>query len=205
MSSRVRVRRKGGEVPSIAWLAAGAPAVTAPPPQREAEPLAQAPPEALQAAFREGEAAGRAAAQSQIRPLVERVAHTIEELAAVRPRLREQAERDVVRLAVAIARRIVRRELTIDPQAVAGLVKAAIEQLAAAERIRVRVHPDDAAAVRNSLAQAGRAESIEVTGDAALERGSAIFETEGGTLDASAETQAAEIERGLTDRLRGNT
>jgi flagellar assembly protein FliH len=157
-----------------------------------------------EAAFREGEAAGRIAAQNQIRPLVERLAHTIEELAALRPRLREQAERDVVRLAVAIARRVVRRELAIDPQAITGLVKAAIEQLAAEERIRVRIHPEDAAAVRSSLAQAGRADSVEVTGDAGLERGSVIFETERGNLDASAETQLAEIERGLTDRLRGN-
>ena len=47
-----------------------------------------------------------------------------------------------MRLAVAIARRVVRRELTIDPQAITGLVKAALEQLSAGERIRVRVHPE---------------------------------------------------------------
>lgn len=161
-------------------------------------------PDARQAAFLEGEAAGRSAAQNEMRPLLERYVRTIEELAGLRPRLREQAEREVVRLAVAIARRVVRRELTIDPKAVAGLAKAALEQLADEERIRVRVHPADEAAVRRLLAQAGRADSIEVSGDAALERGSAVFETARGNLDASAETQLAEIERGLTDRLRGN-
>jgi flagellar assembly protein FliH len=109
---------------------------------------------------------------------------------------------ELIRLAVAIARRVVRRELTLDPDAIAGLVKAALEQLAVHEVIRVRVHPEHEADVRTCLAGAGRAGDVEVTGDAALERGSAVFETVRGSLDASAETQLAEIERGLTDRLR---
>ena len=158
--------------------------------------------QAHDAGFREGEAAGRAQAQAALGPVMERMAQSIEELARLRPRLREQAEADLVRLAVAIARRVVRRELTVDPDAITGLVKAALEQLAAHEGVRVHVHPEHEAAVRACLAATGSAADIEVTGDAALERGSAVFETARGSLDASAETQLAEIERGLTDRLR---
>ena len=134
--------------------------------------------------------------------VLERLAHSIDELASLRPRLREQAEAGLIRLAVAIARRVVRRELTVDPDAITGLVKAALEQLAAHEGVRVRVHPEHEGTVRACLAGAGGAADIEVIGDQALERGSAVFETARGTLDASAETQLAEIERGLTDRLR---
>ena len=212
MSSRVVVRKSADEARPVAWPVVGEwrqadrmagraqPGADTP----EVAPGAESLREARQAAFGEGEAAGRMAAQDEMRPLVERFARTIDELAALRPRLREQAERDLVRLAVAIARRVVRRELTIDPQAITGLVKAALEQLAAGERVRVRVHPEDEAAVRSCLVAAGRAPSVEVSGDAALERGSAILESERGNLDASAETQLAEIERGLTDRFRGN-
>ena len=158
--------------------------------------------QARDAGFREGEAAGRVQAQAAVGPVLERLTRSIEELAALRPRLREQAESELVRRAVAIARRVVRRELTLDPDAIAGLVKAALAQLAVHEVIRVRVHPDHEAAVRTCLSGAGRAADVEVTGDAALDRGSAVFETVRGSLDASAETQLAEIERGLTDRLR---
>lgn len=211
MSSRVVVRKSAGEARPIArpalgeWHDANRTGARAQPAAPEgAAPGAESLEDARQAGFREGEAAGHAAAQNELRPLVERFARTIDELAAMRPRLREQAEGDLVRLAVAIARRVVRRELTIDPQAITGLVKAALEQLSAGERIRVRVHPEDEAAVRSCLAAVGRAASVEVSGDATLERGSAILETERGNLDASAETQLAEIERGLTDRFRGN-
>jgi len=210
MSSKVVVHQGTAEARPIAWPDAGERRGTDRTAAR-AQPVVDAPEggadivrDARQAGFREGEAAGRTAAQNEIRPLVERLAHTIDELAALRPRLREQAERDLVRLAVAIARRVVRRELTIDPQAITGLVKAALEQLSAGERIRVRVHPEDEATVRSCLVAAGRSASVEVAGDAELERGSAILETERGNLDASAETQLAEIERGLTDRFRGN-
>jgi flagellar assembly protein FliH len=158
--------------------------------------------QARDAGFREGEAAGRAQAQAALHPVLESLARTIQELAALRPRLREQAEGDLIRLAVAIARRIVRRELTVDPEAIAGLVKAALEQLAAHEGVRVRVHPEHEAAVRACLAATAGAADIVVVGDAALARGSAVFDTARGSLDASAETQLAEIERGLTDRLR---
>ena len=171
------------------------------PPDEGSHSQERALAETRETAFREGEAAGRAQAQAEMRPMLEQLARTGKELAALRPRLREQAEEDLVRLAVAIARRVVRRELTVDPQTITGLVKAALEQLAAGETARLRVHPAHEAIVRTFLADGGRA-AISVSSDAALAPGGAIFETARGNLDASAETQLAEIERGLTDRFR---
>lgn len=166
--------------------------------------------EAHQAGYREGLAAGReeaqagarAEAQTETRPAMERLARTLEELAALKPRLREEAESDLVRLAVAIARRIVRRELTIDPQAIEGLIRVALRELEGREVSRVRVHPEHAQLVRGLVAGAGRENAIEVVGDPSMERGGAVFETARGNLDASVDSQLAEIERGLTDRFR---
>jgi flagellar biosynthesis/type III secretory pathway protein FliH len=42
---------------------------------------------------------------------------------------------------------------------------------------------------------------MQVQTDPALDRGTAIFETSRGNLDASVEIQLREIEKGLTDRL----
>jgi len=126
---------------------------------------------------------------------------TIEELAAIKPRLRGEAESDVVRLAVAIARRVLRRELTVDPSAIEGLVKAALEQLDTREITRVRVHPDHEAALRRCLEKVVVDRTIELAADGTLERGAVLFETARGNLDASVETQLREIERGLADRF----
>ena len=65
--------------------------------------------EAHAAGFREGEAAARNQAASEVRMLVERLSRSIEELARMRDRLRREAEADLVKLSLAIARRILRR------------------------------------------------------------------------------------------------
>jgi flagellar assembly protein FliH len=154
------------------------------------------------AALREGEAAGRSRAMAELQPVLERLAATIADLAAFRPRLRREAEADMLQLAIAIARRVLRRELSIDPEALHGLVLAALERLEIQELARVRVHPSQAAAIAALLRQGGGGSAVEVAPDPALDRGAAVFETSRGSLDASIETQMQEIERGLADCLR---
>ena len=55
--------------------------------------------------------------------------------------------------------------------------------------------------MRSCLQQIGRGPSIEVISDPVQLPGSAVFEVVSGALDASVDTQLAEIERGLTDQL----
>src|SRR5689334_6861646 len=66
---------------------------------------------AHESGLREGEAAATAQAESEIRPALERLAQSIAQIDEYRSRLHRQAEVDAVRLSVAIARRVLRREL----------------------------------------------------------------------------------------------
>jgi len=152
--------------------------------------------------LREGEAAGRSRAAAELQPVLERLAHAIAELASLRARLRSDAESDMVKLALAIARRVLRRELAIDPEALHGLVLAALEKLQAQEICRVKVHPSHAAAVAACLQKTVVGPAVDIVPDPSREPGTLIFETARGNLDASVETQLQEIERGLADRLR---
>jgi len=163
---------------------------------------AQAEPgteEAYQRGLREGEAAARGVLQ----PVLERLAHSIDLVAGLRARVRKEAEADLVKLSVAIARRILHRELSVDPEAILGLMKVALEKLQAQEIHRVRVHPDLEAVVRAALERFAAGRSVQVVSDRGREPGAVVFETERGNLDASVETQLQEIGRGLADRLRG--
>src|SRR2546430_16517538 len=85
--------------------------------------------EAHAAGVREGEADGRRLGAAELEPLVGRLCATIEELAGMRARLRHEAEADLVKLAIAIARRVLRRELSVDPDALNGLVFSALDKL----------------------------------------------------------------------------
>ncbi len=155
---------------------------------------------AYQKGFREGETQGRAQASSALQPLLNRMTKTVNELCDLRPRLRQNAEGDVVQLAVAIAKRVLHRELSIDPSAMQALVQVALGKLDRQEVYRVIVHSSQAAAIRSALGS--RSNQVEVVADASREPGTLVFETNRGKLDASIQAQMEEIERGLTDRVR---
>lgn len=158
--------------------------------------------EAYQRGLKEGEAAGREQAAVQVRPMLERLARTIDEIAGAKPRLRHEAEEDVVKLALAIARRVLYRELTADPAALLGLVRAALDKLDSRGIQRLRVNPQDAPILEQHFRNMGLPYKIDVLADPSLERGAAVFETSQGSLDASVETQLNEIERGFADLVR---
>jgi flagellar assembly protein FliH len=157
---------------------------------------------AYQRGFTEGKAAGRQEMTPQIEAMNHKLARTIEELTGLRQRFRHEAEEDVVALALATARRILHRELTVEPEALLGLIKAALEKIELREVHRVRVSREDAPMVGQCLEKMGLPHRVEVIADPSLERGSAILDSSRGTLDASIETQLAEIERGFADLMR---
>lgn len=126
----------------------------------------------------------------------------MEDLAGQRRRLRIEAEQDAVKLALAIARRILHRELAVDPAAILGVVKAAFAKLDARETHRLRVSPADAALLEQYRAELDLPAAVEIAADQSLRAGSAIFETSRGELDAAIDTQLGEIERGLADVVR---
>ncbi len=157
---------------------------------------------ACQQAFQEGQASARREAAEQVEAMNLRVARTIEELSGLRQRTRHEAEEDVVALAMAVARRILHRELTVAPEALLGLVKAALEKIEVREVHRVRVSREDAPMIQQYLEKMGLPQRVEVIADPGLERGAAILDSSRGALDASVETQLAEIERGFADLVR---
>ncbi|HUI53646.1 MAG TPA: FliH/SctL family protein [Bryobacteraceae bacterium] len=154
------------------------------------------------AGVREGETAGRNRASAELQPVIDRLGHAIQDLANLRARLRHEAEADLVQLALAIARRVLRREMAIDPDALHGLILAALEKLQGQEIARVKVHPSHAGLLKSCVQQLVSGSPVEVVADPSRPPGTVIFETARGNLDASVDAQLQEIERGLADRLR---
>jgi len=156
--------------------------------------------QARQEGHREGEAAGRLQAAAALQPVLESAARSIEEIARLRPQLMREAAAELVELSLGIARRILHREISVDSGALEGLVGGALEKLASQEIGRIRVHPELEPGIRRALERKGRG-GLQLIADGTLERGSMLVETARGMLDASLETQLAEIGRGLADRM----
>lgn len=213
MPSKLLTGEAASSAPCIEWTAAvrighaplavplyGSPAVPGSEPVPEARlwEAERNANDAYQRGFQEGQAAGAKAAQD-MQACGEQLARAVEAIGSYRARIRSEAEHDLVKLSLAIARRLVHRELQVDPDALLGLVKAALERTGAGEIHRVRLSPAHAGIVRRHLERSGR--GIEVVDDPALDPGAAIVETSRGQIDAGLETQLSEIERGFTDLL----
>lgn len=212
MSSRIIRPEAGLEAAPIVWRASGV-SITQ---TREAgkslmaeSRVAEIQQEAegrSKAAYQQGLAAGETAAQQRAQQKLDPVLHALNtmigELSSLKKRVRAEAEDEAVKLAIAIARRVLYRELSTDPEAILGLVKAAFGKLSARETQRLRVSPSDAAVIQEHRAKLQIPPGLEIASDGSLTPGSAIFETSRGDLDASVDTQLAEIDRGLTDALK---
>lgn len=152
-------------------------------------------------AFEAGRQAAENAARQESQAHYERLSRSIEELAACGLRYRQETEREVVQLSLEIAKRILRRELTVDPEAILGLLRAGLESVSLREVLEVRIHPSHVDAVRGALQRMGAPAGISIVGDPHLEPGAVSVETRRGGFDASAETQLEEIQRGFADLM----
>ncbi|MCC7235285.1 MAG: hypothetical protein IT163_08275 [Bryobacterales bacterium] len=158
--------------------------------------------QARQTGHREGEAAAAGRAAVEVEAIAARGARAIEQLTAERRQMRRQLEEDLVHLAVAVARRILHRELSVDPEALGGIVRAVLDRMDAREVHRLRLHPADAPFIEKRLSEWQIPAGMSIECDASLERGAILLETARGSVDASIETQLHEIDRGFTDLVR---
>ncbi|HEX4065882.1 MAG TPA: FliH/SctL family protein [Acidobacteriaceae bacterium] len=122
----------------------------------------------------------------------------LEALRNVREEFLARVEHEVVRLALAIAERILQREAEMDPLLLSGVVRVALRRLAESTAVRLRVP----AAERELWAEMlrlmpGLPLQPEVVADGALAIMEAVLEADIGSVDLGVRAQMGEIERGF--------
>jgi flagellar assembly protein FliH len=109
-----------------------------------------------------------------------------------------QVESELTRLALTVAKHLVRRELKIDPAQVIGIIRATVALLPLASRnIRVHLHPEDAAIVREKLAQPSGDQQWQISEDPLMARGGCRVTADNSSIDARFETAVATTLSGL--------
>lgn len=118
-----------------------------------------------------------------------------------------EVERDVLRLSVRIAEKIIGREIRDDPGTLADIVATALRHARQHQTLVVRVNPADLPIVeaRSEQFDAGRhARFIDFVPDPHVASGGCVIESEAGTVDATLETQLRVLERALLARTGGS-
>lgn len=150
----------------------------------------------------EREAQAPAAAQESERRR-RQAAALVDEFHRERERYLHAVEQEVVRLALAVAARILRREAQMDPLLLTGAVRVALGQLAGASEIRLRVPAKEAELWKETIALVPNlAVKPLVVADDNLRLGDCSVESKVGTVDLGIRAQLGEIERGFFDRAK---
>jgi flagellar assembly protein FliH len=156
--------------------------------------LADLQAEAYREAFEQGLAEGREAGRAQVGAQIERLAGMFYDLAKPFEALDEQVEHELLSLALALARHIVRRELKTDPTQIIGIIREAIAALpVAAREVRVHLHPEDAVVVREHLAPTESERAWALIEDPVMARGGCQVTTQTSRIDMRLETRLGAI------------
>jgi flagellar assembly protein FliH len=146
-----------------------------------------------------GRAAGFAAAQNDIDIRVrslESITRALENALVTLSRPLAQADEivheQIVRLSMAIARQIIRRELKTEPSQIIGIVRETVALLPASTRgVRVILHPADAELIREKLTAPRDDQAWVIAEDPMLARGDCRVVSEFAQIDARSESRLA--------------
>ena len=176
MSSRARRVSPGSAVSAFPW--GGQPAepsrVVDNPVEHHAAHdahLAALEREAFGKGFAQGERAGAETAGQRGEAMLHRLTQTLDELTTVRADMIRQTEGQMVQLALGIARRIVQREVSLDPDLLLAMARVALERLGDTARVTVKLHPEDYAAAGAARVSEMTSSNVTVEADARLSRG----------------------------------
>ncbi len=146
--------------------------------------------QARQEGFQQGLQEGRDAGLKELRVQIQVLEKMLGSLDKPLEQLDETVEQQLVQLAMLVARQLVRRELKAEPEQVIGVVREALAALpVAARNVRLALHPDDAALIRNAMSVGEGRQQLQLVEDPVQTRGGCRVLTETSQIDASVEAR----------------
>jgi flagellar assembly protein FliH len=174
--------------------------------------------EAYAAGFEEGLRSGREeaaaeyseklAAAEQVRREAEEESARLLELAEEERRARiMESEGEILKLAVEIAEKIITGKIDESPEAWMQMVRKAVERVAGAKEVVVRVAPEDEEFVVLRLGTVkevlSEAPPVQVVADSSLKKGDFVLQTDLGQVDGRLKEQLNKIAQALQEEAMG--
>ena len=162
----------------------------------------------VEEAYNKGLAQGRAEAAAAHKDKVEQAVAALNAGAEALVRVRRQdigrMESETVRLALAVARKIIGREIE-ERGLIVQVVKSAMSKVVDPRGLTMKINPQDLDAVnsfkREWLVDDDAGATLDVEADESIQRGGCIIETRLGDVDARLDQQLRIIEELLTQQL----
>lgn len=154
--------------------------------------------------YRRGRNEARDAFAARAEELTAQARQVVQELAAARAELLHQARCDLLQFALELAERIVGRIAATDIAAARANLQKVLELAGSAGRVSVKVHPSQLDRLREDLPELvealGFTGQVVLAGDGRISPGGVKLLTAQGQIDATVETQLANVAEALLGR-----
>ncbi len=169
---------------------------TSPPPQEGEDPQ-RANDLSYQKGFAEGKREGLRLGRKEVAPLISQLKNTSQAILQTREETLNRTQKEVVEMALAIAKRVVRANVQVNKEIVTNMVKEALRRTVDRERILIRINPQHVEEIkthRNEYTSSVEGiENLEIIGDRRVSPGGCVVETNTGNIVADLDAQLEEI------------
>lgn len=199
MSHRARRLADPSDTSAFVWQLVGEPGREMPGPHPAAEnagpgiDVEQVTREAFERGRRDGHAAGVAEESARAQAELARLVTSLDRLASARGEMIHATEHQMVELALAIARRIVQREVTLDRDLLVSMAHVALQRLEHGVAVTVHFNPEDYASTIAAQTKRWAGMPVTVSPDSGLARGEIRVDSAFGRVQAGVEAQLQEV------------
>lgn len=153
----------------------------------------------------QGEREGIELGKKKIEPILQNFHQALLEVEKIKKKIYLSAEKELVELALAIAKKVIAHEIKTNKESIKKIIKEALKQVAGSKKIKIKLGQDDFEFVKNAkssfLGINDSIESIDFEADENITGGGCIIETNFGEIDASIEKQLQVVEETLRSEI----
>jgi len=159
---------------------------------------------AFDSGFLQGQKSGKELAEHKLDAAMRKYSEALQEISSLKSVLRTQVEREVVKLAVEVAKKIVYREIHIDPAIIQTLIRVALSHVAEKSSVTIYLSPVDYSYLIKQRPELAQSEGRDMTflSDNSIAQGGCLIQTECGDIDARIEEKFREVENAFFEGLK---
>ncbi len=158
---------------------------------------------AYQKGFQQGRDEGIRLGQEEIHPYIQALQTILKEWEERKEKLFKENEVVIVQLAFEIARKVVHKEISTNPDLILYVVREALKKVEQGSYLIIKLNPEDVAVFERGmkiyLPEIKQFNDIQIVPEKSIERGGCILESDSGIINAELDMQLQKIEESLLE------
>ncbi|OGP73828.1 MAG: hypothetical protein A2Y80_01625 [Deltaproteobacteria bacterium RBG_13_58_19] len=144
--------------------------------------------QAYEQGFLQGQKDGQELGKRGLEEVAQRLAQLVVAAEEEKEKLYRRREAELLELVLIVSKNLVDRELSLNPEAIRGIIEKGFRHVAARENLKLLIHPQDYETLRQTPLESWPS-GVEMVPDGTITPGGVRFETPSGDVDGTLENR----------------